>query len=298
MPELRFACYRPTAVGHLFSENRRPVTSEAQFRHKKVGMRPLFLCPCIASARCDPVACEFGLRLTGPFICNLQSESKSMTPLPRPALSPCRSQMHPLQGLQRGLTMLTVLACFLGGGMTSTPVWAQSGSKAGNTEFPRLGMWWPDPESQPLREIARYDYVMLFDDQSKFIQPLKAINPNLILLNSTNACEVTYEWPEDDLSKYPAEWFLTQVGSTLTQDVDAATTTFHVVGLSVTEGDNTHSLFIPGDTVLIEGESVLIRSVDAAKRTLTVDRGHVRPASSHKAGRESQLMSRFGRVPG
>ena len=153
---------------------------------------------------------------------------------------------------------------------------------AANPDFPRLGMWWPDPEKQPLTDIARYDFVTLFDYQKDFVAPLKEENPNLILLNSTNACELS--WDDQGVEQIPAEWFLTQVGSTLVDSVDATTTTFKVARLSVTEGDNTYALFVPGDTALIEGESVEVEAVDEATKTLTVKRGHIRPASSHAAG--------------
>ncbi len=89
---------------------------------------------------------------------------------------------------------------------------------AANPHFPRLGMWWPDPEKQPLIDIARYDFVTLFDYQKDFVAPLKEENPNLILLNSTNACELS--WDDQGVEQIPAEWFLTQVGSTLTDSVD------------------------------------------------------------------------------
>jgi len=79
--------------------------------------------------------------------------------------------------------------------------------------FPRLGMWWPDPWEQSLEDIARYDYVLLSDDQEDFIAPIKALHPGIILLNSTNACELSYDWPDSDdyaeILKIPPEWFLT-----------------------------------------------------------------------------------------
>ncbi len=154
--------------------------------------------------------------------------------------------------------------------------------------FPRLGMWWPDTETQSLDDIARYDYVLLVNDQQNAIGPLKARNPDIILLNSTNACELSYEWPGSDdyteILKMPPQWFLTQVGSTLTQAVNASIKTFHVAEMTVSDGSTTYPLFIIGDTVLIDGESVLVEAIDTAAKTLTVQRGFVRPASSHPAG--------------
>ncbi|NKQ35351.1 MAG: hypothetical protein HF973_07005 [Chloroflexi bacterium] len=96
-----------------------------------------------------------------------------------------------------------------------------------NLAFPRLGMWWPDPEEQPLADIARYDWVILgpWDDPAH-VASLKAIKPDITLLNATNACELSFnadfEVAENAvIREILAEWFLTQVGSTLTADVDA-----------------------------------------------------------------------------
>ncbi len=155
--------------------------------------------------------------------------------------------------------------------------------------FPRLGMWWPDPWEQPLEEIARYDWVILGDWDTKFITPLRTLNSDIILLNSTNACELDFDPdapPEEngEVLAIPPEWFLTQVGSTLADPVDAVTTTFHVAAITATDGISTYELFVISDTVLIEGESVLIEAVDEGNRTLTVRRGYVRPASPHAAG--------------
>ncbi len=168
------------------------------------------------------------------------------------------------------------------------PAWAWMPGQSLDIPFPRLGMWWPDPWEQSLAAIARYDYVLLADDQEDFIAPIKALHPGIILLNSTNACELSYDWPDDpdysEIQKMPPQWFLTQVGSTLTRAVDATTTTFHVADVSVTDGNATYALFVRGDTALIDGESVVVKKVNKAARTLTVRRGFVRPASAHPAG--------------
>jgi hypothetical protein len=41
---------------------------------------------------------------------------------------------------------------------------------------------------------------------------------------------------------------------------------------------------VVSDTVLIDGESVYVEAVDEAAKTLTVQRGYIRPASAHPAG--------------
>lgn len=158
-------------------------------------------------------------------------------------------------------------------------------------DFPRLGMWWPDPWEQSLSKIARYDWVILGPWAVEFIPNLRTLNPDILLLTSTNACELSYNaapdaepWENEAVLKIPPEWFLTQVGSTLTEPVDATTTMFHVAAVTATDGVEVYELFVPGDTALIAGESVLIEAVDADARTLTVRRGYVRPAASHAAG--------------
>jgi hypothetical protein len=166
-------------------------------------------------------------------------------------------------------------------------------SKALTLDYPRLGMWWPDLSTQSIEDVARYDWVILGDWDAGSVADLKVLNPDILLLNSTNACELSFDpdadnisepWANADILKIPPQWFLTQVGSTLTQDVDAASTTLHVAAVTASDGTNTYDLFIPGDAVLIDGESALVTAVDAAALTLTVQRGYVRPASAHPAG--------------
>jgi len=153
--------------------------------------------------------------------------------------------------------------------------------------FPRLGMWWPNTHEQPLKDIARYDWVVLTVDDNQAAKQLKKLNANMVLLTSTNACELSYT-PDESiggenqiLRNIPAEWFLTQVGSTLREDVDKTT---KIIPVEAVIGEQGLELFIPGDTAVIEGESVLIQSVNSVSRSLIVQRGYVRSAAAHKAG--------------
>ncbi|NDJ77514.1 MAG: hypothetical protein GYB65_14775 [Chloroflexi bacterium] len=158
-------------------------------------------------------------------------------------------------------------------------------------DFPRLGMWWPNPHVHPLEDIARYDWVILGDWQAEFIAPLRELNPDILLLNSDNACEVTFDpapdappWANAFVRQLPPEWFLTQVGSTLVEPVDDTTTVFRVADLTASDGETTYDLFVVGDAVLIEGETVYVEAIDPATNTLTVQRGYVRPAAPHATG--------------
>lgn len=157
--------------------------------------------------------------------------------------------------------------------------------------FPRLGMWWPNPWEQPLADIARYDWVILGDYASEFIDPLKTLHPDLLLLTSSNACELGYNpdpeaelWENAAVRAVPYQWFLTQVGTVLSVGVDATQTVLPVEAITVTDGVEVYPLFVVSDTVLIEGESAFVEAVDPVARTLTVQRGYVRPASAHAAG--------------
>jgi hypothetical protein len=164
----------------------------------------------------------------------------------------------------------------------STPV------SSSEPAFPRLGMWWPNPYEQPLEKIARYDWVILGDWSRDFLGPLRALNPKMRLLTSTNACELAFEpgnaATNQPLENIPPQWFLTQVGSTLRADVDATQTMIPVETVTIKSQTGEIALFVAGDAVLIEGESVYVTSVDKANRVLTVQRGYIRSASAHKAG--------------
>lgn len=203
--------------------------------------------------------------------------------------------------------LLLLLAC----GLASPPSGARDAlptsglspaQEAGNTTpaFPRLGMWWPDPWEQPLTDIARYDWVILDNWAAEFITPLKRLNPDILLLNSTNACELGYNpdpdagpWENTRVRAVPPEWFLTQVGTVLVTDVDTTTTVFHVAAITVTDGINVYDLFVVSDTALIDGEIVFVEGVDPVARTLTVRRGYVRPAAAHLSGTRIAALISF-----
>ena len=175
--------------------------------------------------------------------------------------------------------------------LCSGQILQNNGANAAALSFPRLGVWWPDPTRQPLPDIARYDWVILSNDSESYVEPLRALNTDILILNSTNASELPYDPNADYNSKInsivrtiPPQWFLTQVGATLAQAVDATTTQFYVTRVTAQNSKGTFDLFRPGDTALIDDESVYIQAVDAVQKKLTVRRGYIRPASSHSAG--------------
>lgn len=168
--------------------------------------------------------------------------------------------------------------------------------------FPRLGIWWPDTRRQDHSRIARYDYVILDEGDRDALPGLRMRNPDLIALTSTNACELSYDGDGDGdpaVREVPGEWFLTQVGSTLAKGVDARATTLRVEAVTAVPGKGacgagkTLRLFVPGDEVLIGDEVVRVRAVDAGGRTLTVERGFIRPAAAHVAGERLAALISF-----
>ncbi len=199
----------------------------------------------------------------------------------------------PLRYVMFGLVLILVLSIGCES-LAASPEPPHTLGQPFTLDYPRLGMWWPDPWEQSLDDIARYDWVILWNDAGQFIPDLRVRNPNIVLLNATNACELSYTpgsglepWEieqNQEVIDLPPEWFLTQVGTELTQAVDATATRLHVATVIASEGEETYDLFVPGDTALIEGESVYIEAVDTRNKTLTVQRGYVRPASPHDAG--------------
>ncbi len=150
--------------------------------------------------------------------------------------------------------------------------------------FPRLGMWWPNLSEQPLENVIRYDWMILGQWQTDFLGSLNEANPKMKLLIATNASEVQFNPNDLNVNAYiqtiPSEWFLTQVGSNIRENIDATQTTIPVSAIKAGDID----LFVAGDTAVIEGESVYIENVDASTLTLTVRRGYIRPASAHTSG--------------
>lgn len=168
------------------------------------------------------------------------------------------------------------------------------GDRVGALPSPRLGMWWPDTRNQSLDDIARYDLVMLgfsVSDRDS-IPGLRLRNPDILILTSTNACEIP-SVPVNQITDpilrawgqfVPTDWLLTQVGSTLTQGIDAAQTVLHMGQMTATSGSTTIELFAVGEDVVIGSEIATIDSIDLLASTITVRRGSKRAASAHALG--------------
>lgn len=146
-------------------------------------------------------------------------------------------------------------------------------SSAAAAGFPRLGSIWP-ASATPNALLAKHDYVVLGRYEKSKIPALKSLNPDILLLTTDNAIEIAHE----EISKYPAEWLLTQVGSSLTSAVSATANTLPVAATTA----GTKKLFVAGDLVVIGSEVAVVQSV--AANSITVKRGAWRPAQSHPAG--------------
>ncbi len=86
----------------------------------------------------------------------------------------------------------------------------------------------------------------------------------------------------DLMSKIPAEWFLTQVGTTLASDINSNITQIPV---NAVYGPDSIQLFKEGDTLVCGYESMKVVSVDYHTKVLTVERGFYRAARAHSAGK-------------
>ncbi len=168
------------------------------------------------------------------------------------------------------------------------------------TPFPRLSIWWPKTSTQSPQQLARYDWLCLGDWDRPALASIRAFNPSEILLTSTSASEVNFDpnLPASDsknaqIRAVPAQWLLTQVGATLSQPVDATATRLSVSAVSAATPGGSIALFVPGDTVVLDGEIALVTGVDAGARALTVRRGVVKAATAHAAGARVAATVKF-----
>jgi hypothetical protein len=156
-------------------------------------------------------------------------------------------------------------------------------------DYPRLITY--TPWGQPMENIARFDAVMGAWPYPGAIAELRKLKPEIPVFGYFNPIEVGFNPSAGAganenryIQSLPAEWFLTQAGSTLAEAVDATSTELNVVEVTRQANGKTYELFVAGDALLIDGESVLVKEVDSANKRLTVQRGYGRPASAHPIG--------------
>lgn len=140
--------------------------------------------------------------------------------------------------------------------------------------FPRLSHWSPDVDNQPLEDIARFDYVVLYDGQAKAISELRRLNPDIVLLTYASAVEIGVN--HQLLKQVPNAWMLQQQGSILTSSVSEVATRIPVAH---------PARFRAGQLVAIDDELVKVVGVGAA--SIEVSRGFRSdrsPAAKHAKG--------------
>jgi hypothetical protein len=146
--------------------------------------------------------------------------------------------------------------------------------------FPRLAIWWPDSDHQPVADRARVDWIALQNYDADHIAELRAANPSIIILGSTSARELNYSLNDYDdpqnveLRNASTDWILTQVGSTLTADITTSTTSIPVADVSK---------FAVGEMVLVDHELMHVSAIGGSSLTVTA-RGPVEPPASHGSG--------------
>jgi 5-hydroxyisourate hydrolase-like protein (transthyretin family) len=156
----------------------------------------------------------------------------------------------------------------------------QAAHAAANPAFPRLAIWWPNSDTQPAADLARCDWIALQNYDAHHIAELRALNPSIIVLGSTSAREVNYSLkgyndPTNvELRSVSTDWILTQVGSKLTADITASTTSIPVADVTK---------FAVGEMVLVDQELMHIEAISGS--TLTVmARGPVNPPAADTSG--------------
>lgn len=151
--------------------------------------------------------------------------------------------------------------------------------------YPRLAMWWPSSWRQAVEDLARYDLIAWGTwDREETLAEIKRLNPSQVHLVSMSLTETNFgSWKRrpELMGRIPAEWFLTQRGSSLPEAVDAEQT---VIPVERTRAEDGTVLFAAGDTVACEYETMKVEKADHETGTLTVQRGYVRPAAAHAAG--------------
>jgi hypothetical protein len=155
--------------------------------------------------------------------------------------------------------------------------------------YPKLAMWWPNIWEQPVSDLKRYDYIGFGEwdvEEIDKIREIKRVNPTQKQFMNYTITETNWDWWREDckisnIDKVPAEWFLTQVGSYLIEDINSTKTGIRVKSLF--DKDN-NPLFEKGDTLVCEYESMKLIDIDYNNNELIVQRGFVRAASSHEKG--------------
>ena len=146
--------------------------------------------------------------------------------------------------------------------------------------FPRLAAWWPDCGRQPIAQLAKRDWIALQNADADHIAELRAANPSIIVLGTTSGRELNYVLGDYnnsrnvELRSASTDWILTQVGSRLTSDITASTTSIPVADVTK---------FAVGEMVLVDHELLHVDAIGTASLTVSA-RPTVNPAAAHAVG--------------
>ncbi len=170
-----------------------------------------------------------------------------------------------------------ISSCFGENESSSPPIDTANG-------YPKLAMWWPSSWEQDPTNLARYDYIGWGrTEKEEVLTQLKQLNPSQKHFTSISLTEVghySWQYQPELVSQIPAEWFLTQAGTELTSDIDPTQTTLSVIRTTDSKGN---PLFEETDTLVCEYESMKVVSINHSANTIEVERGFLRPSSSHSS---------------
>jgi hypothetical protein len=174
------------------------------------------------------------------------------------------------RGALRRLAGLSVLTCLIAVALSVAP----SGALALTTAqtgagYPRVSYLWPDSSKYSTTQLARYDTLVLGKWQYSSAAAVRAANPATKVLGCINSI---YAY---DREVVPAEWFLTQLGSTVSSAWGTGAAT-----VSVADGTR----FRAGDWVLCEHEVVAVTSVSGNTLSITRNPLYGYGPANHAAG--------------
>jgi len=196
----------------------------------------------------------------------------------------------------------TVGAGAAGAGGTSsggTSAGGAGGHAVGGPAYPRLMVWYPDTEDQEDYEnAAKFDIIVdgYWYTTPDDIVAIRELNPAVKLVPYVSPGQVAIHYTEHDpenneqggLASYSAQFFLTQVGTTLSADLGplGTDTVLHVSDtmlagqpLFVTANGSDH-----GSVIVCEEELMVVTAVDHDLKTLTVVRGIAKDHVTHGSG--------------
>jgi len=175
------------------------------------------------------------------------------------------------------IILIGIILLFASMGMARRQIHRNPAQKS----YPLLAMWWPDID-ESINKLKKYNWLGLYRwDNIQKIKELKKANKYQKHFMAFSYTETAWkDWNDTDImNKIPAEWFLTQQGSVLSKKINSATKKIFVKNIVTKKG---LPLFEKNDTLVCEYETMKVLDVNIENKTLTVERGFFRSASSHK----------------